>query len=72
MRPRIRIRGRVARRMTWRREEADADGDTHVEGIEDGGEDDDEHQTQLRPCPDAQEEGDIVRAFFDEGQSPQR
>ena len=47
--------------------EAYAGCDAEGEGVEDSGEEDDENEEELGEGADADEEGDIVGGFFDQG-----
>ena len=52
--------------------EAYSDGDTEGEGVEYCGEEDDGHEAELAPAADAEEEGDVVGGFLDEGNGDDR
>ena len=47
--------------------EADAEGDAEGQGVEDCGGEDEEHEGELGPAADVEEEFDVVGGFFDEG-----
>ncbi len=47
--------------------QADADGNTEGERVEDGSGEDYHHEAEFGVAADADEEGDVVGGFFDEG-----